>query len=112
VPAIDPAQLAADIQAAATAAIGKDVATLRGFSLQQVNAIAQQSVYVAGGIADGSIDDSTRSFFLDSLKDMVRSFINVLAGIIVVMAEEVWNAVVGVIWTAISKATGLVLAAP
>jgi len=110
--AIDPAALVTQLQAAATGVVGKDVTALRGFSVQQLNAIAQQSVFVAAGVADGSISADTRDYFLDSLEEMVRSFANTLAGLVTVMVEEVWNAMVGVIWAAINKATGLALAVP
>ena len=75
-------------------------------------AIGQQAVFVSAGIADGSISGDTRDFFLDSLEEMVRSFVNTLAGLVTVMIEETWNAIVGVIWAAINKATGLALTVP
>ena len=106
---IDLGTLVTQIQTAATAAIGNDVTALSGFSNQQLTAIAQQAVLVSTGIADGSITGETREFFLDSLKEMVRSFVNTLAGLVTVMIEETWNAIVGVIWGAIGKATGLAL---
>jgi hypothetical protein len=109
---IDPAQLVKDMQAAASAVINKDVSTLRGFSTQQLNAIAQQAVYVAGGIADGSIPKDQQDYFLDSLEEMAKSFANTLAGLVTVLIEQVWNAVVGAIWSAINKATGLSLVVP
>jgi hypothetical protein len=43
---------------------------------------------------------------------MARSFVNTLAGLVTVMAEEIWNAVVGAIWAAVNKATGLSLTVP
>jgi hypothetical protein len=104
---IDPTQLVKDMEAAASGVIKQDVSTLRGFATQQVNAIAQQAVFVAEGIADGSIANDARDYFLNSLKEMARSFVNTLAGLVVVVIEQVWNAVVGVIWTAINEATGL-----
>ena len=73
--------LVTQIQTAATAAIGKDVTALSGFSSQQLTAIAQQAVVVSA-VADGSITGETREFFLDSLKEMVRSFVNTLAGLV------------------------------
>ena len=106
---IDLGTLVTQIQTAATAAIGKDVTALSGFSSQQLTAIAQQAVVVSAGIADGSITGETREFFLDSLKEMVRSFVNTLAGLVTVVIEQTWNAIVGVIWDAIGKAAGLAL---
>src|SRR5271154_4610805 len=106
---IDLGTLVIQIQTAATATIGNDVTGLSGFSNQQLTAIAQQAVFVSAGIADGTITGETREFFLESLKEMVRSFVNTLAGLITVVIEETWNAIVGVIWDAIGKATGLAL---
>jgi hypothetical protein len=106
---IDLGTLVTQIQTVATATIGNDVTGLSGFSNQQLTAIAQQAVFVSAGIADGTITGETREFFLESLKEMVRSFVNTLAGLITVVIEETWNAIVGVIWDAIGKATGLAL---
>lgn len=106
---IDLGTLVTQIQTAATAAIGKDVTALSGFSNQQLTAIAQQAVFVSAGIADGSITGETQGFFLDSLKEMIRSFVNTLAGLVTVVIEQTWNAIVGVIWDAIGKAAGLAL---
>ncbi len=109
---IDIGVLAGQIQTAASAVIGRDVTALEGFSAQQLSAIAQQAVIVSAGIADGSIAGDTRDFFLNSLQEMVRSFVNTLAGLIAVIVEETLNAIIGVIWAAIGKATGVALAVP
>ena len=109
---IDIPSLVKDLQNTASAVIGKDVTALRGFSKDQLQAIAQQSALIAAGIADGSISPSLRDYFLDSLEEMVKSFVNTLAGMVVAMIEEVWNAMVGVIWKAINAATGLSLVVP
>jgi hypothetical protein len=110
--AIDTAQLISDIKNAATSQLGTDVTLLRGYSEQQLGAIAQQSDMVAGGLIDGSITSSTQDYFLDSIEEMVKSFLNTLAGLISVMIEEMWNAIVKVIWSAINTATGLALVVP
>ena len=109
---IDLGKLVSEMQAAATAVIRQDVATLGGFSAQQLQAIAQQAILVSRGIADGTITGETRDFFLDNLKEMVRSFVNVLVGLAIVVVEQTWNAIVGVLWAAIGKATGLALPIP
>ncbi len=107
--AIIQADLVKQILSAANGAIKGDVSQLRGFALEQVNAIAQQSVYVAAGMADGSISGATQAYFLDSIEEMVRSFVNTLSGMVAVMVEQVWNAIVGAIWSAINTATGSAL---
>lgn len=111
-PSIDIEKLAADIKAAATGILKTDVTAIRGFSDRQVKAIAMQTELVAKGIAARQITNETRDFFLDSLEDMALSFVKTLRGLLMVTIEKVWNAVVGVIWNAISTATGLVLPQP
>jgi hypothetical protein len=112
VASIDVGQLSTQIQAAASAVIGQDVKQLRGFSLQQVNDIAQQAADIAAGVADGSINPDNRAWFMGQLEEMTRSFVNTLAGMAVVVVEEVWNAVAGAVWGQINRATGLALTVP
>jgi hypothetical protein len=109
---IDLGKLVSEMQAAASGVIGKDVATLGGFSAEQLQDIGKQAIMVSAGIADGSIAGETRGFLLNSLKEMAHSFVNTLVGLIAVVAEEIWNAIVGVLWAAIGKATGLALPVP
>jgi hypothetical protein len=105
-------QLVADMKSAASTAIQADVSTLRGFSERQLKAIAQQAELVQIGIVTHQITDETKEFFLDGLEDMALSFAKTLRGLLLVTIEKVWNAVVGVLWKAISSATGLVLPVP
>jgi len=109
---IDVDQLVKDMKAAATSVLQTDVTTVRGFSERQLKAIAQQAKFVAKGIAAKEITEETREFFLDGLEDMALSFAKTLRGLLMVTIEKVWNAVVGVIWNAIAKATNLTLAVP
>ncbi len=109
--AIDVAELMAQIKAAASQVLSKDVATLRGFSERQLKAIAQQAELLAKGIVSGGITEETRDFFLDSLEDMALNFVKTLRGLLMVTIEKVWNAVVAVLWQALENATGLRLAA-
>jgi hypothetical protein len=107
--AIDIGQLVKDITDAATGVIGKDVTQLGGFSQRQVEAIADQANLVSEGIISGEITNETRDFFQDGIKDMSRNFVNTLVGMTAVTVEKTWNAVVEVIWKAISTATGVTL---
>ena len=109
---INVSDLVNDIKTAATQILEKDITSLRGFSERQVKAIAQQAELVATGIATGEITDETRDFFLDSLEDMALNFAKTLRGLLLVTIEKVWNAIVGVIWKAISSATGIALPTP
>lgn len=104
-------QLITDIKDAATQILNNDITTVRGFSDRQIKAIAQQAAYVAAGVAAGEITDETRDFFLDGIEDMATNFVKTLRGLTTVTIEKIWNAVVGVIWKAISNATGIVFPA-
>ena len=110
--AIDLDQLVSDMKTAASGILNADVSTFRGFSERQLKAIAQQAALVATGIATKQITDETEQFFLDSLEDMALSFAKTLRGLLMVTIEKVWNAVVGVLWNAISKAANVVLPVP
>ena len=110
--AIDVGALVVDIKAAASGVLNTDVSTIRGFAERQVLAIAQQTKLVAAGIATGEITAETRDFFLDSLEDLALNFARTLRGLVIVTIEKVWNAVVAVLWKAISSVTGVVIPAP
>jgi len=105
--ALDINQLIADIKNTATDILNKDVETVRGFSSRQLTGIANQTALIAAGIATGQITEATRDFFLDQLVELARNFANTLVGLTLVTIEKLWNAVVSVIWNAISKATNI-----
>lgn len=105
-------QLVTDMKVAASAVLNTDVSALRGFSERQLKAIAQQAELVRIGIVTGQITEETREFFLDGIEDMALSFTRTLRGLLLVTVEKVWNAIVGVLWKAISTATGLALPMP
>lgn len=109
---IDLEKLVIDMKAAASGTLKSDVAALRGFSERQLKAIAQQAGLVATGIATKQITEETVQFFLDSLEDMALSFVKTLRGLLMVTVEKVWNAIVGVLWNAISKAANVALPIP
>jgi hypothetical protein len=109
---IDIEKLVADMKLAASQVLKGDVTKLRGFEERQMKAIAQQAAFIEAGILSGQITEETRDFFLDSLEDMALNFVKTLRGLLMVTVEKVWNAVVGVIWTAIKASTGIDLRAP
>lgn len=113
--AINVDQLVADIRAAATPILNKDLATVRGFSERQLMALAQQAALVSAGIASHQIMDDTREFFLHGLEQMTQSFLDTLQGLFMATLEKLWNAIVGVVWNTINgaiAATGIVLPVP
>ncbi len=105
-------QLLIELQSAASQVINQDVTELRGFSQRQLKALAKQAELIAAGVASGDIEEDLRDFFLDSLEDMALNFAKTLRGLLMVTIEKVWNAIVGVLWNAISAATGLVIGVP
>jgi len=104
-------QLIQDIKTTATTIITKDVTTIRGFSNRQLNGIANQAALVASGIASGGITDATREFFLDQIIELAQNFAESLVGLLMATVERLWNAIVNVIWQAITAATGVNLSA-
>lgn len=109
---IDVGQLVNDMKDAASGVLAKDISAVQGFSERQLQAIALQAHVVATGIATKNISEDLQGFFLDGLKDMVTSFTRTLRGLVIVTVEKIWNAVVSVLWTAISKVAGITLPAP
>lgn len=109
---IDTAQLVIDMKAAASTELNADVSAFRGFSERQLEAIAKQTEFVAIGIASKQITEATKDYFLDAIEDMSLNFVRTLRGLLLASVEKVWNAIVGVIWKALSQATGLVLPVP
>lgn len=110
--AIDVEKLVNEIKSAAQGVLSVDIATVRGFSARQLHAIALQTHVVATGIATNNISEELQDFFLDALKDMVTSFTRTLIGLVSVTIEKIWNAVIGVVWNALSTALGTFLPVP
>ena len=104
-------KLIADIKDTSTAILQKDVETVRGFSSRQLHDIANQTALIASGIKSGQITEITRDFFLQQLVELAQNFVNTLVGLVIATIERLWNAIVSVIWSAISKATGIAIPA-
>jgi|SRR5690242_1821586 len=108
---VDIDQLIQDIKTSTSDILGKDVTTIRGFSSRQLNGLANQSALIASGISSGQITPDNRDFFLDQLVELAHNFVNTLVGLLMATIERLWNAVVSIIWSTISKATGVQLPA-
>lgn len=93
--------LISGIKNIASTILEKDIATVRGFSERQVEAIAKQTVIIQKGIANGDIDEDLREFFLDGLEAMALNFVNTLKGILIVTLEKLWNAIVNFLYNAV-----------
>ena len=109
---IDINQLIQDMKEGASQIIDRDVTVVVGFSERQLKALAKQTELIIKGVVNGDIDEDLQDFFLDSLKEMTLNFAKTLQGLLMVTIEEVWNALVGILWGAISNATGIDLAVP
>ena len=94
-----------EIKQVASNILEKDVATVRGFSERQVEAIAKQTLIIQKGVLSGEIDEDLKEFFFDGLEAMALNFVNTLKGILSVTIEKVWNAIVDTLWNAIEAAT-------
>ena len=106
---IDITTLVNDMLIAVSVVIGKDIKQLKGFSKQQLKAIAQEARYVSEGIIDGSITADTQDFFLDSIEEMAINFAKTFSGMVTVRLETVWNSLVDIIWEAINAVTSFPL---
>ena len=109
--ALDINQLINDIKNSVTGILGKDITTVRGFSNRQLTGIANQTALVATGIATGEFTGHLKEFFLDQLVELAHNFANTLTGLLVATIERIWNAVVTVVFKAISTFTGIDLPA-
>jgi hypothetical protein len=105
-------QLMTEIKTVASGVINQDIAVLRGFSERQLKALAKQTELIATSMLSGDIDDDLQDFLLDALEDMALNFVKTLRGLVMVTIEKVCNAIVGVLWGAISSVTGVNLIAP
>lgn len=92
-----------EIKTVASNIIDKDIATVRGFSERQIEAIAKQTVIIQAGVLSGDIDDELKEFFLHGLEAMATNFVSTLKGILSVTIEKLWNAIVDLLWDAIES---------
>ncbi|MFS1526142.1 hypothetical protein ACL7TT_18900 [Microbulbifer sp. 2304DJ12-6] len=106
---LDVNQLISKIKDTASAIIAHDITEIRGFSERQLSALALQTQLITKAILNREINEDLRDYFLDSLEDMALNFAKTLRGLLAVTIEKVWNAIVGVLWTAIEACTGISL---
>ncbi len=109
---IDVPTLIGSITRTASDAVGKDVTTIGGFAADQIEGLAQQARLIAAAAASGELSGSEVDDALADLAQTAQDFAATLAGLALVDVEKLWNAVVGVLWTAIGTAAGIVLPWP
>ncbi|WKD51464.1 hypothetical protein [Microbulbifer spongiae] len=106
---LDVNQLISNIKDTASTIIAHDITEIRGFSERQLSALALQAQLITKAILNREINEDLRDYFLDSLEDMALNFAKTLRGLLAVTIEKVWNAIVGVLWSAIEACTGISL---
>lgn len=94
--------------------IQKDGAAISAFGKRQLEALRDQVILVAEGVAAG--DYKGRQKLLDHhlhmLNVLAQNFALTCAGLAVITIERVWNALVGVIWDMLDRAAGFALPRP
>lgn len=80
--------------------------TVSALVTQQSKMMAQQAAWIAESSITGALKDDPemRTMFANQLADSVRSLAREVAALTILTVEKVWNAAVGVLWTAINKA--------
>lgn len=110
----DADELIAAMKAAVSGIAKKDFPALTDFAQRQMKALAEQAVWIGEATLQGEFTDKPglRDHFLKTLDQMTKNLAAVLTGLVALSVEKIWNALVGVIWNALDKATGLALPRP
>jgi hypothetical protein len=76
--------------------------------------MAEQTAFIAEATARGEFagQSELRDHFLNTLAKMAENFARVIAGLVLITVEKIWNAIVGLLWDTLDDATGLVLPRP
>ncbi len=84
----------AGIKAVASGILEKDIAIVKGFSDRQTQKMAMYTADLQIAFKKGSFNDEQKKDALVELKFMVQNFVNTLKGIVTVIIEKIYNAVV------------------
>lgn len=99
---LDVDELVNGILNAATEAVDDGISKLSAFSKDYARDIAEYSAVIAKGAKPGGwIDDDDLPIWIKSLKKMVREFARMVAALIAITVENVINAVLRVIKSAV-----------
>ncbi len=101
----DIAELVQGIKNISSEVLGRDVTVISGFSERQVRMIAENTLTIQQGIANGDIDSDLQEYFLGKLKIMTQNYVDTLKGIMLVTLEKLWNAVMDFLYKVIGLAT-------
>lgn len=107
-------EIIGDIKAVISGIANKDFPAISDFAQRQMRALAEQTVAIAEATAMGEFKDNPklRDHFLDTLANMTKNFAKVVAGLIAITVEKIWNGLVNLLWNTLDKATGLSLSRP
>jgi len=94
------------------AELGDDITKFVGFAGKQAKRLAKQAAWIAEASAKGELDDDDRNWFLDNLKELSTNFARTVAGLTLLTIEKAWNAVVDILWNAMSTVVGSTLPIP
>jgi hypothetical protein len=107
-------EIIGSIKATLEGIINEDLPVLTDFAQRQLKALADQTVWIAEATANGEFNSNPglRDHFLTTLADMTNNFAKVMAGLILLTIEKIWNSLVSLLWDTLDKATGLTLPRP
>lgn len=105
--AINVEELAGDILKALRAILAEDVPKLAELGVERSRRLAQMADMIAGQWNRGELSEEDRDWFLDDLARMSADFARTIALETLLTVERAWNAVAGVIWTALRAAIGV-----
>ena len=106
-PAINMEDLSGDILAALRAILAEDVLKLAGLGVDRSRRLAQTADMITEQWNAGKLTVEDRDWFLDDLARLAADFARTIAFETLLTVERAWNAVVGVLWTALRAATGV-----
>ena len=96
--------LGADILAALQGVLGGAYGKVQGQAEKEAQYFAVQAAMTTKARIDGEYDDEQLQWFLAKLQGQAENFCRVLCAQTILTLEEAWNAIVGVVWTAINGA--------
>ena len=107
-------EIIAAVKATISGVIKKDFPAIGDFAEGQLRAIANQTVLIGQATVAGEFvgKDDLRDHFLNQLAKMAENFARVVAGLVLITIEKIWNAVIDLLWDTLDGAAGFALPRP
>ncbi len=107
-------ELIAAVKATISDVIKKDFPSITDFAQRQLKALADQTVLIGEATAHGEVvgKKDLLEHFLSQLAKMTENFARVMAGLVLIAIEKIWNALVDLLWDTLDGAAGFVLPRP